>query len=63
MTKDKFKTLCDQVLIPRIGDAIHQQFSEALETQEAIAREIARIGIAMDRALVILDRMEGHARH
>jgi hypothetical protein len=43
MTNDKFKTLCEQVLVPCIGDLIHGQLGEVHEMLGLIARELARI--------------------
>jgi hypothetical protein len=48
MTNDKFKTLCEQILVPRIGDLIHSQLAEVHEILGIIARELARIEEVVD---------------
>jgi hypothetical protein len=43
MTKDKFSDMCISVLIPQIGDLLHQHLSDVPDTLETIARELIRI--------------------
>lgn len=43
MTKDKFQVLCEQVLVPRIGDLLHRQLSPVEGSLDAIAHELIRI--------------------
>lgn len=61
MTKDKFQVLCEQVLIPRIADAIHQQLADTFEIQEAMAREMVRVGVTLNQMAASLNRLEAHA--
>ena len=61
MTKDKFQTLCEQVLFPRVGGIVHKQLSESFETQEEMARELARIGGTLNQIAGALNRLESHA--
>ena len=49
MTKDKFAVLCEQVLVPRIGDLMHGQLVDVQEALDVIARELIRIGAGLDR--------------
>ena len=49
MTKHKFQVLCEQVLIPQIGDLLHAQLLDILETQDAVARELMRLGDLLER--------------
>jgi hypothetical protein len=44
MTTDKFAVLCEQVLIPRLGDLLHTQLAERDDMLDLMARELARIG-------------------
>ncbi|MBL6938833.1 MAG: hypothetical protein ISS15_09140 [Alphaproteobacteria bacterium] len=43
MTKDKFQVLCEQVLVPKVGDLLHTQLLELHGTLEIMAAELARI--------------------
>jgi len=49
MTKDKFRELCDHVLIPRLGDLLHHQLVDLLQTLEVHSDELIRIGERLDR--------------
>lgn len=48
MTKDKFKTLCDEVLVPRISKLMHGQLTDMAETLEIVGEELRRIGDRLD---------------
>lgn len=61
MTKDKFQELCEQVLMPRLGDFIHQQLTTMHETEDTMARELARIGDAVARIAAQMERTQNHA--
>ena len=43
MTKDNFASLCDQVLVPRIGDLLRRELLERDDMLEILARQLARI--------------------
>lgn len=62
MTNDKFRTLCEQVLIPRMGDLLHHQLVDILETQNAIAAELIRLGALMERAAAGMTPSDDAAR-
>jgi hypothetical protein len=49
MTKDNFRELCKQVLIPLLGDLLHQQLVEIIQTQDVQSTELIRIGERLDR--------------
>lgn len=61
MTKDKFRSLCEQVLFPRLSDVIHRRLAEMFETQDAMARELARVGDGLDRIVAQLERLDDNA--
>jgi hypothetical protein len=44
MTKDKFQTLCEDVLVPLLGKILHHQLAELHDTLEVMAREMVRMG-------------------
>ena len=48
MTKDKFRELCEQVLVPRIGDLMHAQLTDVHQTLDVLAGELVRIGNRFD---------------
>jgi hypothetical protein len=48
MTKDNFRDLCEQVLIPRLGDLLHVQLTEIEQMLEAQSSELIRIGRRLD---------------
>ena len=58
MTKDKFQLLCEQVLVPRLGDFLHGQFTDLIELQDSMGREIRRLCGAVERLAVALERHE-----
>ena len=43
MTKDKFQVLCERILIPRMGDLLHNHLTSVHETLEILAAELVRI--------------------
>jgi hypothetical protein len=55
MTNDKFRALCEQVLIPRLGDLLHRQLVELEQTLEIVASELVRIGDRLDHIAADLD--------
>jgi len=55
MTNEKFAALCEQILVPRIGDMLHQQLTEFHITHELIARELIRIGARLDKLELLRD--------
>lgn len=59
MTKDKFRVLCEQVLIPRLGDFLHVNQVDLQETLDIISSELVRIADRLDNIAVDLD----HLRH
>lgn len=48
MTKEKFRELCRQVLIPYLGDFMHQQLIELHRSFDDLTAEIQRIGRRID---------------
>jgi hypothetical protein len=63
MTKDKFRELCEQVLIPRLGDFMHVQLTDLNETLDAVARELVRVGDRLDRVIAHLTKRDDHVDH
>lgn len=49
MTNDKFRELCERVLIPLVGDLLHRQFIDILETIDVISNELLRLGDRLDQ--------------
>ena len=56
MTKHKFQSLCEQVLIPLLGNLMHQQLAGLHESLDIIARELVRIGDRLDRIAASAER-------
>lgn len=51
MTHDKFQTLCEKVIVPRIAGLIEHQIVELSDTLEMIAGGLARIERKIDEAI------------
>ena len=60
MTNDKFRDLCDQVLVPKLGDLLHRQLAGMHEELEMVSRELVRIGDSLDRLISLLSRSIPH---
>ena len=63
MTNDKFRELCEKVLIPRIGDLLHPHLIDVSESLDIYAKELIRIGDRLDKMAAWVDRTDGHADH
>lgn len=61
MTKDKFQTLCEQVLIPRMGDMLHAQLIDILQTLDAMAGELIRLRALLERTAAGVSRFTDDA--
>lgn len=48
MTNDRFRELCEQILIPRLGDFMHHQLIELHRSFDELEMEVARIGRRVD---------------
>ncbi|HEX3663760.1 MAG TPA: hypothetical protein VHU23_00795 [Rhizomicrobium sp.] len=48
MTNDKFKAMCETILIPRIGEMLHVQLVEVSVTLELMEAELIRIEKQLD---------------
>jgi len=55
MTKDKFQTLYEQVLVPRMSDLMHRQLTSVHEMLDLIAAELTRIESLLDEIAGRLD--------
>jgi hypothetical protein len=44
MTNDKFQIMCEQILVPLIGELLHVQLAEVDITLSLIQAELIRIG-------------------
>ncbi len=60
MTKDKFRDLCREVLVPQIGDLLHAQLAEMQQTLDAFAQELIRSGARLDYIALQLSKMNKH---
>ena len=63
MTNDKFRELCERVLLPRLGDFTFQQFTDLYRMLDDITSEFVRIGNRIDWIAARLsehDEYEGH---
>lgn len=49
MTKDKFRELCEQVLIPMLGNLMFQQQASLHEALDTIAQEMVQIRLGLNR--------------
>ena len=49
MTKDKFRELCAQVLIPMLGNLMFQQQASLHEALDTIAQELVQIRLGLIR--------------
>lgn len=49
MTKDKFRELCEQVLIPMLGNLMFQQQASFHEAIDTIAQELMLIRLGVTR--------------
>ena len=48
MTNDKFRELCEQILLPRLGDFTFQQLTDLYRALDDITNELLRIGNRVD---------------
>lgn len=62
MTKDKFQVLCEQVLIPRVGDMLHTQLIDILQTLDAMAGELIRLRALLERTAAGVSRLTDDAQ-
>lgn len=49
MTNDKFRELCEQVLIPYLGNFMHGQLIELYRSVDQLTAEVQHIGCRIDR--------------
>lgn len=61
MTKDKFQTLCEQVLIPQIGDLLHIRLTDVHQTLDAMAGELIRLRALAERTAAAVNRSDDNA--
>jgi len=59
MTNDKFRRLCEQVLIPLLGNLIYRHLTTVHEDIDAVARELARVSNRLDTLAQALERDRG----
>jgi hypothetical protein len=62
MTKDNFRELCEQVLIPRLGDLLYAQFVDMQQTLDMQSSELIRIGKRLDIIERHLARHNAHEK-
>jgi len=60
MTKDKFRELCERVLVPRVSDVLHRELVEQEEILGAIFRELMRVGDKVDALIKVLGMRDDH---
>jgi hypothetical protein len=51
MTKHKFQELCEQVLIPLLGNLMFQQQTSVQETLDTVTHDLVDIKIGLSRLL------------
>ena len=61
MTKDKFRELCEEVLIPLLGKLLYHQLAELHDTLEVMAREMVRMGDQMGDIAASLSKQNDDA--
>jgi hypothetical protein len=54
MTKDKFRELCDQVLVPKISDAMHRELAEQEEILGGIFQELMHVRDKVEALVTVL---------
>jgi hypothetical protein len=57
MTKDKFRSLCDEILIPKLKRLIKDEMQDLQAPLDAMSDEMIRIG----RQLETIGTQSGHA--
>ncbi len=63
VTNDKFRELCEQVLLPRLGDFTFQQFTELYRALYSITGELLRISNRVDWIAARLNERDKHEGH
>jgi hypothetical protein len=63
MTNDRFRELCEQVLIPRLGDFMHHQLIELHRSFDNLTAEVLRIGRRVDWIAAQLSEHDKHEGH
>lgn len=63
MTNDKFRELCEQVLLPRLGDFTFQQLTDLYRALDDISSELFRIGNRVDWIAARLSERDKHEGH
>ena len=60
MTNDRFRELCERVLLPRLGDFTFQQLTDLYRTLDDISSELFRIGRRVDWIAAHLSERDQH---
>ena len=60
MTNDRFRELCEQVLIPYLGNFMHQQLTELHRSFDDLTAEVQRIGRRVDWIAAHLSENRAH---
>ena len=63
MTNDKFRELCEQVLIPYLGNLLHQQLIELHLSFDDLTAEVQRIGRRVDWIAAYVSKLNEHDDH
>ena len=63
MTNDRFRELCEQVLIPYLGNFMHQQLIELHRSFDDLTAEVLRIGRRVDLMTAQLSERDKHEDH
>lgn len=56
MTNDKFREMCERVLIPRLGDLMFHQLADVHTALEVFADELKRVGNGLDKIVGYIER-------
>lgn len=60
MSNDKFRELCEQVLIPYLGNFMHRQLIELYRSFDQLTAEVQRIGRRVDWIATRVDALQSH---
>jgi len=63
MTNDKFRELCEKVLIPRLGDFMHWQLTDLYRTVDNLTTELLQMNQRLDWIAARLIEREKHEDH
>ena len=63
MSNDKFRELCEKVLMPYLGDFMHGQLIELHRSFDYLTAEVQRVGRRVDWIAARVDKLQEHESH